>query len=295
MKLPWWPFYGSAFFSDEKVRRMSNAQIGMYVKLLDHQWEEGSVPLDVGFFAFMDLRNRAYDPVLAEQEFEQVMQGCFVPHPSIHNRVYNPRMEEVRKEQQALHAERQRAGRLGGKAKARNKTLSTQHDASVATAELQQNSSIQKKIKTQNQKKTQNQSQRQKEIPKSSGTDADLVPAVNGIATWEAYSQAYITRYGVVPVRNQTVNSQLKQVAARLGALEAPLVAAFYLTHNNPYYVQRRHPANLLLQNAEGLRTEWATGVKATTSEAKNAEFKDNVIGQADRVLLNLKKREVGV
>lgn len=116
---------------------------------------------------------------------------------------------------------------------------------------------------------------------KTSGDDS---PVVNGIEAWNAYENAYTSRYGVHPVRNKTINSILKQVVVRLGINEAPLVAAFYLSHNDPFYVRKRHPVGLLLQDAESLRTQWATGTKATTGEMKNAEFKDNVVEQVKRI-----------
>lgn len=103
-------------------------------------------------------------------------------------------------------------------------------------------------------------------------------------ATWDAYADAYRGRYGVEPVRNQTTNAHLARLVDRLGAEEAPLVAAFYLTHNKPFYVTARHPTNLLLQDAEGLRTQWATGIKATALEAKSAEQKDSAREQVQRV-----------
>jgi len=62
------------------------------------------------------------------------------------------------------------------------------------------------------------------------------------------------------------------------------VVAAFYLTHNKSFYVQARHPVTLLLRDAEGLRTEWATGVKATTGEARNVERRDDAMAQIQRV-----------
>jgi hypothetical protein len=70
----------------------------------------------------------------------------------------------------------------------------------------------------------------------------------------------------------------------RLGPDEAPQVAAFYLTHNKPFYVSARHSTDLLIRDAEGLRTEWITGCKVTTVEARNAEQRDNVNEQAKRV-----------
>ncbi len=102
--------------------------------------------------------------------------------------------------------------------------------------------------------------------------------------TWDAYASAYHARYGAAPVRNAKVNGTLSRLVDRLGAEEAPQVAAFYLTHNKPFYVSSRHSTDLLLRDAEGLRTEWATGVKSTTSEAKNAERKDDAMEQIKRV-----------
>lgn len=102
--------------------------------------------------------------------------------------------------------------------------------------------------------------------------------------TWDAYASAYHARYGAAPVRNAKVNGTLSRLVDRLGTEEAPQVAAFYLTHNKPFYVSSRHSTDLLLRDAEGLRTEWATGVKATTGEVKNIERLDNVRAQVERV-----------
>ena len=116
---------------------------------------------------------------------------------------------------------------------------------------------------------------------------ADTPSAVSALPrsaeTYESYRAAYHGRYGVNPVRNQKVNSLLCKLVEHLG-VEAPQVAAFYLTHNNPFYVAKRHPVNLLLADAEGLRTQWATNTKATTSEARNAEQKDDINEQVKRV-----------
>ncbi|WP_239058846.1 hypothetical protein GL267_002960 [Acidithiobacillus ferrianus] len=78
-------------------------------------------------------------------------------------------------------------------------------------------------------------------------------------ATWEAYSQAYQGRYGTEPVRNQKVNGQLAHLVKRLGQDESPAVAAFFVNHNGRFYVQGMHQVDLLLRDAEKLRTEWVT------------------------------------
>ena len=86
--------------------------------------------------------------------------------------------------------------------------------------------------------------------------------------TWKAYSEAYAVRYAAEPVRNATVNGQLSQLVGRLGAQEAPQVAAWYLTHRNQFYVSAGHSVGILLRDCEKLRTEWATGRQATQTQA---------------------------
>lgn len=112
------------------------------------------------------------------------------------------------------------------------------------------------------------------------------------VTTWEAYRESYHLRYKVDPVRNHKTNSMLCQLVDKLGELEAPKVAAFYLTHNKPIYVNRRHPPDLLSLDAEGLRTEWATGTKVTTRELRSVEQPDNATEQLKRVLHLTKKQE---
>lgn len=107
-------------------------------------------------------------------------------------------------------------------------------------------------------------------------------PAKSG-AVWDTYSRAYVKRYGVEPVRDRQANVSLCQVVDKLG-IDAPQVAEFYLTHNDPFYVRKRHPPNLLALDATGLRTQWATGRKATSSEVRQAEMKDDAQEQVRRV-----------
>lgn len=90
--------------------------------------------------------------------------------------------------------------------------------------------------------------------------------------TWGSYSIAYRNRYQVLPVRNAKVNGQLTQLVKRLGVDEAPEVAAFYVGHQGQFYVRAKHTVDLLLRDAEGLRTEWARGRTVTSTEARQAD-----------------------
>jgi phage replication O-like protein O len=87
--------------------------------------------------------------------------------------------------------------------------------------------------------------------------------------TWKAYSAAFNKRYGVTPVRNPKVSSQIKQFVGRIGFEESPKVAEFYVGLNEQFYIKKAHGVGQLLADAEKLRTEWATGrpVNAVVSD----------------------------
>lgn len=105
--------------------------------------------------------------------------------------------------------------------------------------------------------------------PRKAGKKKSETPTTG---VWQAYAAAYELRYGVEPVRNAKVNGQLAQLVQRLGAVEAPPVAAHYVRHNKTFYVAKKHPVDLLLADAEGLRTEWATNRTVTDTEARQAD-----------------------
>ncbi|HBO3329902.1 TPA: helix-turn-helix domain-containing protein [Pseudomonas aeruginosa] len=75
---------------------------------------------------------------------------------------------------------------------------------------------------------------------------------------WAAYRAAYEARWGVQPVRNTKVNSQVKQLVAALGS-EAPAVAAFFVGLDDKFLVDSCHEFGLLLAKAGAYRTKWAT------------------------------------
>lgn len=91
-------------------------------------------------------------------------------------------------------------------------------------------------------------------------------------ATWLAYANAYQQRYGVDPTRNATVNAQIASFVRRVPAEEAPDIAAFYVRHNKAFYVGKKHSTGLMMQDAEGLRTEWLCGRQVTDTEARQAD-----------------------
>lgn len=113
-------------------------------------------------------------------------------------------------------------------------------------------------------------------LPASAGeeapsADTELQAACR--ATWKSYSDAYFNRYGVEPVRNAAVNTSIKSFVQKLPHSEAPRVAAFYVSHNDKFYLSKTHHPSLMSKDAEGLRTQWATGrTGAQTPESAKRE-----------------------
>ncbi|MET3512762.1 hypothetical protein ABIC63_000527 [Pseudacidovorax sp. 1753] len=104
-----------------------------------------------------------------------------------------------------------------------------------------------------------------------SGGETELQAACR--LTWHAYTQAYLARYQVKPVRNAAVNANVKTLVKRLGHDEAPLVAAWYVEHvNEAFVVKNSHGVGILVNQAESFRTQWARGQAVTGAAAQAAD-----------------------
>ena len=111
---------------------------------------------------------------------------------------------------------------------------------------------------------------------------------------WNAYVSAYLSRYGVEPIRAAKVNSQLSTLIKTVGQDKAIKLASYYLTHNKPIYANNRHSVDLLLKDCAALHTDMMTGNQsfATTApqrpqprgnfansfDLKNTEWLDEVM-----------------
>jgi hypothetical protein len=99
--------------------------------------------------------------------------------------------------------------------------------------------------------------------------------------TWQAYSDAYESRYSTKPVANAKVNGQLSQLVSRLGAEEAPKVARWYVGLDDPFYSRQMHSVDSLLADAEKLRTRWATGRSGSIAPAMTFRERDAIAARA--------------
>lgn len=109
--------------------------------------------------------------------------------------------------------------------------------------------------------------------------------------TWDAYSQSYLKRYGVEPRRSSKISTSLVRMVEHIGVDSAPLVAAYYPTSNYQFYVARGHPIELMVADAQKLLTEAQTGKRATATQAKQLDRKENNANVANEVIARLEAR----
>lgn len=82
----------------------------------------------------------------------------------------------------------------------------------------------------------------------------------DGTPVWSAYRESFAKLYGHDPVRNARANAICVSMVDRLGE-DAPKVAAFYLTIQEPQYVNACHPLAKLIFNCETIHSKWMANV----------------------------------
>lgn len=111
--------------------------------------------------------------------------------------------------------------------------------------------------------------------------------------TWGAYRDAYSQRYGAAPVRNAKMSSQIKQFVIRIGQQDAPGVARFFVERvNDRFVLQSFHAVGLLLTNAEGYRTQWATNRTITATQAQQADKTAANFNAVDEAMAIMEQRD---
>lgn len=118
--------------------------------------------------------------------------------------------------------------------------------------------------------------------------DEDRKQACRNI--WQAYSIAYFDRYQTEPVRNQKVNAQVNDLLKRLGKIEAPRVAAYFVGINDSYLVRECHAFGALLTKAEAFRTQWATNAQVNSVTARQIENTQANLNTAEQAKAMIRK-----
>jgi DNA-binding PadR family transcriptional regulator len=115
-------------------------------------------------------------------------------------------------------------------------------------------------------------------------------PTCKTYKAWANYAMAYRIRYSVWPVWNAKVAGQITQLVDRLGAEEAPKVAAFYLRINDAKLINSSHSLGNLLQGAESYRTQWFTGRQMNSRTARQIEDTQANLNAAQEAARNIRE-----
>lgn len=255
----WFPFYPNDFLSSSKVALMTNEERGGYILLLCHEWNDPqcSLPDD-------DVAVRKLSQLIGDLE---LVKSCFIRKRGrlVNERLHNEWIKaKEHKELSSLH----------GKQGAMKRWMATPLATPLATPSQNYSSSpspLPSPLSSSSSSSSESESE--KEV-KTSREVRKPSRVVNGDAvstkSWEAYSQAYHSRYHVLPPRNQKVNSGLCQLVRDIGSEDAPLVARFYLSHPGRFYAENLHPINLLVRDSQKLLTEYKTGTVMTATQARH-------------------------
>jgi len=282
-RAPWFPFYNSDWLASEKVSLMSTAEVGGYTFLLCHLWNspDCSLPNDPRTLAQLARLPESWEVA------GRILRTCFIPHPKDAERLTNARLYFEWKKMKKRQADARKAGLSSGRSRHyASNSRSTSVEPSLNSSQSQSQSeseSYSESLKTPNPDKKQKEKIK---IPAPSGLARGIRLSV---PVWTAYREAYLERYKVEPVRNARVNSCLSSLIQRVGVDAAPVLAAWYLTHNEFQYVKAQHATTLLLRDAEGLMTQMQRGSKVTRQEAQQAEAGDAIREQVKRVTALLK------
>ena len=253
------------------TKHLSLAEHGAYSLLLDTYFStEEPLPRDYdGLYRICSAMTKA------EKASVKSVVDQFFPVAQDGKR-HNKRADRVIAEAQPKILAAQENGRRGGRPKNQDETKEEPNGLPIGLSGGTQDEP--------NGKAHLNQNHILNQTPKPdiSGEPDERTP---GSIAFASYSQAYQLRYREKPVQNAKVNSIFKNLASRLSAEEAPKVAAFYVSHSNWNYVNSGHCPDLLLRDAEKLRTEWATGNRITTTGARQADRKQNNADIAQRLL----------
>ena len=121
-------FYPKDLLSDAQAMAMSNEALGIYWKLLCHDWiNDGFPELETAIKTLggYELTDRA-GKLRPQEDFENIfytMDRQFIQHPTKLVFVTNPRLIKERKKQEKNRKEKAKAGRASAKKRARKRTL----------------------------------------------------------------------------------------------------------------------------------------------------------------------------
>ena len=94
-------------------------------------------------------------------------------------------------------------------------------------------------------------------------------------------------------MRNAGINSMLCKLIDNVGVTEAPMIAEYYLSLNDRWYLQKFHDVGSLLQNAQAIRTQWLNNTNQTSIDHRNDERRSTTAQAGQRVIDKINRGEL--
>ena len=111
-KAPAFQFYPKDFLTDEKVVRMSNTEVGIYIRLLSYCWLEGTLPLETAALAHMARMQVKQFTKLWENS---TVKTCF--HIGDDGRLHHKRLDGEREKQESYRRRQSDKGKASAAAR----------------------------------------------------------------------------------------------------------------------------------------------------------------------------------
>lgn len=295
---PYFHFFPADWVSSPRIVCATPSQRGGYIQLLSYCWLSGDCSLPAEDAALMAMSGLALGDL-------NIIRSFFILHPNKEGYLTNERLLAEWERAKVYQKSQSEKGKKSGKSREKKRRtevepeLNRSRNRTRTKREPNMNHVTSHKSQVTGHKAqgtghtSQGTGQEEGDCggtPAESPATAEVVSP--SVEAWLRYEAAYLIRWKTKPVRNAKVNGQLAMLVARVGKDAAPGLAEWYLSHNGQVYVKYRHPVWALLKDCESLHTQWKTGVKATTLEAKQAEFKDSLKGQYEQAMEILTQEE---
>lgn len=262
-KLPYFPFYPADWLSSPNVMCASLEEQGAYIRLLCACWlsPNCSIPNDN---KKLSILSGLPEHMLT---FVHIM---FTKHPSLDGALTNKRLLDEWVKATRVSLKRAKAGEKSGKSRRTNVHHLFKQNTNKTRTHVEQMPPYSDSY-SDSYSESEAESEIKKEIKKNC-IPAKRVAGGETNPMWEAYSEAFTTRYGFTPLRGAAENGMLARLLKTIPREDAPEVARFYVRHNDMFYIKKQHEIKWLLQNAVNLHTQWKTGQSITSSQARKVD-----------------------
>ena len=144
-KKPWFPLYAADFLTD--VDGWTDIEVGIYIRLLLSQWINGPLPFDGPKLIRLcqttpERWEAAWETLESKFEWADPDPRGLDKSARHKNRIYNPRLEDVRRAAEKISESKRRAGQASGKARKKGNGISdTEHPFSSVPTQSNQSQS----------------------------------------------------------------------------------------------------------------------------------------------------------